>query len=301
MGDALLFVAAQNGQPVPNGPAAVHYVTAVNTDPTAGNTQIAWEGSASSFPATWTATAETMCLFTFRKKAAMYGVQAPNPQTLTGPNLPHVPGYPTGDPHSNRWLYIYRDGSDQVNLDASYPGVTPPAEPADGPPQWCILTGTEHGYTSVFQVTAAMDTNPGYYTLTTKTTQLTLANAQILVGATWLTLNEVLYLFTKETPDITAYVQSAQLTPAPLPLTSWSLAGSYPLRQGMVAPVSGSSIAVVGGQQIAGGQPVGVSGKRVRLQAPTGASATFVPAGASGGSKAADGQVFLVDSFPPAI
>ena len=67
----------------------------------------------------------------------------------------------------------------------------------------------------------------------------------------------------------------------------------------MLAPVAGTSIAVVGGQQIAVNQPIGVSGKAVRLQVPAGSGATFVPDGFSGGSKAADGQVFLADAFPP--
>ena len=298
VGDALLFVSAQNGQPVATGPSAVSYVTAVSPDSASGNTQISWDGSASSFSAPWTATADTMCLFTFRKKAALYGVQAPNPQTLSGGQIGNVPGYPS--PVGHRWDYIYTDGSDQINLDASYPGISPPASPSDGAPQWCILTGTENGYTSVFQVQSVLETNPGYYTLTTKTTQLTLENAQILAGATWLSINELLYLFVLETPDITAYVQSAQLTPAPLPLTNWSLDGTYDKQQGMLAPVSGSSIVVVGGQAIAGGQPIGVSGKRLRLQVPAGAGATFVPSGTSGGSNAADGQVFLTNSFPPA-
>jgi len=299
VGDALLFATAKNGQPVATGPSAVNYVTAVHTDPVSGNTQISWEGSASSLGANWTATADTMSMFTFRKKAALYGVQAPNPQTLAGPNIGSVPGWP-GTPPSHRWDYIYKDDSDQINLDTSYPGVAPPASSSDGPPQWCILTGTEFGYTSVFQVQSVLETNPGYYTLTSKTTQLTLENAQILVGATWLNINELLFLFTKETPDITAYVPSVQLTPAALPLTSWSQDATYPRQASMLTPVSGTSITVVGGQQIAGGQPIGVSGKRLRLQVPAGAGATFVPAGASGGSQGKDVQVFLTDSFPPA-
>jgi predicted phage baseplate assembly protein len=43
-----------------------------------------------------------------------------------------------------------------------------------------------------------------------------------------------------------------------------------------------------------------VSGKRVRLQVTTGSSAAFVPSGASGSLNVSDGQIFLVDRFPPA-
>ncbi|MGH7225915.1 MAG: hypothetical protein ACRELF_22070, partial [Gemmataceae bacterium] len=141
---------------------------------------------------------------------------------------------------------------------------------------------------------------PTLFTLTSKTTLLTLALGQILTGDTALNLNEVLWEFVKETRNITAYVQSVPLTPAELPLTAWSLDGSYAKQAGMFAPVEGTTLAVVGGQKIAQNQPIGVSGKRVRLQVTTGSSATFVPANATGALGVSDGQVFLVDSFPPA-
>jgi hypothetical protein len=318
-GDALLFVRAQNGQPVATGPSDFHYVTAVNTDttvgsPTSGCTHISWDGtlSASLFPSGSTATAD-VCLYVFRKKAALYGVQAPNPQTLAGQNVEFVPGYPKtaiNTAGGNRWDYTsqahagYTDGSLRINLDASYPGLEPPASSSAGPPQWLVLTGTvasggaSHTYTSVFQITSATETNPGYYMLTSKTTQVTLANPQILAGDPNLSLDELLFLFVKETPDITAYVQSAPLTPADLPLTTWTLQDQYPLQPGMLAPVAGTSVAVTGGQQIAVNQPVGISGKALRVQVSAG---TFVPDGSSGGSKAAAGQVFRVDAFPPTV
>jgi predicted phage baseplate assembly protein len=68
----------------------------------------------------------------------------------------------------------------------------------------------------------------------------------------------------------------------------------------MLAPVSGSSVAVVGGQQIAPGQAVGISGKRLRLEVPLDKNqkAMFVPAGANAGA-GASGQVFVIDAFPP--
>ena len=47
----------------------------------------------------------------------------------------------------------------------------------------------------------------------------------------------------------------------------------------MLAPVAGSSLTIVGGQQIAADQPIGISGKRLRLQVPPADGATFVPDG----------------------
>jgi len=94
-------------------------------------------------------------------------------------------------------------------------------------------------------------------------------------------------------------VQSAVLTPADLPNTLWTLGSSYPLAAGMVAPVQGSTISIVGGQQIAAGQPIGISGKRVRLKVIDGSSAIFVPANSSASLAVTSDQDFLVDSFPP--
>jgi hypothetical protein len=409
-GDALLFVSTQNGQPA----ADFHYITAVNTDttvgsPTSGSTQIWWNGTPSSslFPSGVTATAD-VGLYVFRKKAALYGVQAPNPAALSGPNLETVPGYPLFPPsglvvsadgsngtfaavttyywtvtaaNSNgespgsnevsaqpaattssaflrwnpvagataynvyrgtsaggentlvatvatgqttytdtgsagtpgsppgvsapHWQYLYQGGG-QVNLDASYPGLQPPASSSDGPPQWAVLTDP-NDTTVVFQIAAAAETSPNWYTLTAKTTQLTLQpyppqtpNPIIPVQPpqpALATSPDPVEGFVADTPNVTAYVQSAPLTPADLPLTSPNLQGQYPLQPGMLAPVAGASVSVTGGQQIAVNQPIGISGRALRLQVSSG---TFVPNGFSGGSQAAAGQVFLIDAFPPA-
>ena len=298
VGDVLLFVAATAGQPAGTGPGDVHYVTAVNIDANSGDTQIWWDAPlVASF--TTDMTADDVSIFIFRKKAALYGSQAPNPlmlgSTTSNPNLSSIPGYPTSFGTGADWTFYYQEDSNQINLDASYPGLAPQA---GGGTQWIVLTGL--GYTSFFQITRAADLNPGRYTLTTKTTQLTLALGQILTGDTSLTLNEVLWEFVQETRNITAYVQSAPLTPADLPITKWDATTTYPLAAGMIVPVYGSSLSVVGGLEIAEGQPLGVSGMRVRLQVLPSAGATFTPDGASAGLAVSDNQIFFVDAYPPA-
>ncbi len=304
VGDALLFLTAQSGRPVANGPGDVHYVTAVSTNPLSGNTQIFWDQPLS---ASFTAgmRAEDVSIFIFRKKAALYGVQAPNPLTLgstrSNPNLNNIPGYPGNIGQGSDWEFSYQDYSNQINLDASYPGLAPQV---NSTPSFIVLTGL--GYTSYFQITQAVDSNPGRYTLTVKTTQLTLDLGQILSGATWLSLNEVLWEFVKETRNITAYVQSVQLPQADLPLTAASLSTTnlnvtitVPLATGMVVPVQGTSICLDGGQQIAANQPISISGKCVRLQVTSGSEANFVPANSSGTLPIADNQIFLATGFPP--
>jgi hypothetical protein len=298
VGDTLLFLTAQSGQPVVNGPADFHYVTAVILDSISGNTQIFWD---QPLTGTFTnrMTAEDVSIFTFRKKAALYGVQAPSPlalgSTKHNPNLALIPGYPATPVTGSDWSFYYQEYSYQINLDASYPGLAPQAS---APPPLIVFTGL--GYTSYFQITGAADTNPGRYTLTAKTTQLTLDWGQILAGDPYLTLNEVLWEFVQETRNITAYVQSAPLTPANIPITNWNATTTFTLATGMIVPVLGKTISIVGGQQISTNQPVGITGKRVRLQVTSGSGATFVPSNSVGGLPVSDNQTFLADSFPPA-
>jgi len=291
VGDALLFIKAQSGVPVVTGPADVRYATSVHVDAKSGNTQIAWDVPLSSFFAN--ANSQQASIYVFRKKAALYGVQAPSPLTLStnGTKVTSIPGYPSGD--GTDWEFIYQ-GASKVNLDASYPGLEPNV---NGPPQWIVLTGL--GYTSFFRTKKAIESNPGYYTLTSKTTQLTLALGQIITGDTRLSQDEVIEKFVEETRDITAYVQSFQLTPAELPVTNWQAAITFPLADGMVVPVQGTTVSVVGGQKIASNQPIGISGKRVRLQVLQSAGGGFTPSNSSQSLPVADNQIFLVDSYPP--
>ncbi len=303
VGDALLFVLEPGGTPEA---ADFHYVTAVNVVPgaattpgaaTSGTTQIMWDRPLSS-AFTHGADSTEASVYVFRKKAALYGVQAPNPETLPESSIEYVNGAPAGKSAGASWDYSalrrLNDGS-QINLDASYSGLTPQLH---GPPQWLVLAGTSHDYRSVFEIERAVDTNPNYFTLTTKTTQLTLKLLHILTGDTRLSQEKVIEKFVEETPAITAFIQSAPLTPCPLPLTSWHGDSTYKRQAGMLAPVAGTTMSVVGGQQIAAGQPIGVSGKRLRLQVALNHSASFVPAGFASGSEAG-GQVFVVDAFPP--
>ncbi len=296
VGDMLLFVAASGGIANALGPGEFHPVTAVSPDPSSGNTQISWDTALTATTLPDTATSDQICMYAFGRKAALYGVQAPNPQTLNQSNVSSLEGYPTDTPGQSTWNYKWTGSALQINLDASYPGLGPPAP---GPPGWIALTGA--GFSGFFQIQAAADTNPGLYTLTIKTTQLTLQNGQIVTGGSGPVSPGIVLDFVENTPNITAYISSRQLTPCPLPLlvTAGTGDATYTLQTGMLTPAFGASVAVVGGQQITGGQPIGITAQRLRLQVPLGANAaTFVPAGNAGGSQAAGGQVFLLDAFP---
>jgi hypothetical protein len=293
VGDALLFVSASTGQPSTKGPADFAYVTSVTVDAASGNTHIFWDKALSNVRGG----ADAVCVYVLRKKAALFGVQAPWPGLFpTGSN---IPGYPA---NGGDWVFTPA-ATDAINLDASYPGLAPAAASPAGAAQlqWLVLTDPK--CVAYLQISAAAETNPGRYTLSAKTTQLTLSTAFSITGRLKLKLDQTLGYFAGQTRVTTAYVQSSLLTPAALPIVKWSgaTAGArtYPLATGMIVPVQGSSLAVVGGQQIVAQQPVGVSGKRVRLQVLPSAKATFTPAGSSASLPVADNQVFLVDAYPP--
>lgn len=315
VGDGILFVneslnvaAATNSTPT-DPVADFHYVTAVALDSTLGNTLVTWDR-----PLAWPQTADnTASVYVFRKKASLFGVQAPDPRTLSASgnvsNLSSMTGWPDGG--NGDWAFIegYSAGSSQINLDASYPG-TAPAKNAG--PAWTVLVSPD--FTALFQITAAMDTGPVLYTLTSKTTQLTLANAQVLVNNVQSPANlnaggsqaidQLLADFVRLTRSVTAYVQSAPLSPADPPLIAWDLSDTYATQRWLLTPVEGSVLALVGGGQINPGQSVAIFGKRIRLQVSTGIQpidvrAGFVPDGATGGVPISAGQSFLVDAFPP--
>jgi hypothetical protein len=324
-GDALLFVRAVAGQPQAAGPADVHYVTAVSPSPATGSTQIWWDGPLSADFAAGEG-ADTVTIFTFRTKAALYGATAPSPQVLSAT----IPGLSDLPPGGSIWDYT-PNADNAISLDASYPGVRPPPPGQPGiPPQWAVFTGVqissgtglrkiigvvEFGFGSeefktfgpgdapspatwFFQVTAASETSPDRYTVTAKTTQLTLApGGQLGLGGTQPTLSSMVSAIVGSTPNITAYVGSTQLTPAGLPITAASQSSAYPWQPGLLAPVYGGTVAVTGGQQIAAGQPVAVSGRALRIGVSGG---NFTPAAQAGRSPVTPGQVFIVAAFPPA-
>lgn len=386
VGDAILFVSqglyslASGGAATGATAADFHFVTAVNVDSTAGNTLIQWDQ-----PLNWPTSGDnTASVYVFRKKAALFGSQAPDPRSFSTTNngLASVPGWPGGTTASADWSWIY-GGNSQINLDSSYPGLAP--SPGGGP-LWTVLAlalpGSAGAYTvspnfaALYSIAAAADINPTQYTLSSRATQLTLMNGMVLnldqvVGA-WgsaeielavieefpglgsgvaeellatqaqaalavlqalgidtsaglagaepsvealqqplsaLISDQLLADIVSQTRSATAYIQSNVLTPADSPyiaLGNWTYYDApYQTQPGLLKPVEGSELEIVTGEQLSNGQPVAISGQRLRLQlaatfSPSSDSAAgFVPDGATGSLPLAPGQIFLVDAFPP--
>jgi hypothetical protein len=323
--DALLFIATDSsGRPIGTGPADLRYVSNVEIDSASGNTQIWWNAPLGN---TVPAATGNVAIYVFRKKAALFGAQAINPFLLPSETLANVPGAPpasgltissmqreslsigsvgsiAGSIEVGRF-HIWTDwdfqptSSNQVNLDAAYAALAP-AGNAPGQIQWMVLTNANE--TAVFQLTAASESNPNRYALSAKTSLLTLSpDLIVLAGSPGSSLGDALSTFSDDTRSTTAYVSSNLLAPATLPITTWNSPEAFSLASGMIVPVCGTSISVSGGQIIAAGQPIGISGKYVRLQVTSGDLALFAPANSSGVLAVTEGQVFLVNAFPPVL
>ncbi len=321
VGNLLMFINAPNGVPSLNGPAAVCFVTAVTVDSVGGNTMISWDQPLPTGYGLFNAGQTDVCIYVFRTKAALYGANAPAPGLFASSVIETIPGTPytstTPVTSSSDWDWQYTEGSLQINLDASYPGLNPAASGASAPAdqsQWLALIGppNQDPYNPViFQIKSVSESNPALYALSAKTTQLTLYSGLWLNPATYMTLSSSYDLplewLVDETRSTTAYVGSQLLTPANLPITATALSTAYPypLVTGMIVPVYGDSIALVGLQPISDNSPIGVSGKRVRIVplialTGSGGNGGFTPAGATGALPVSLGQPFLVDAFPPA-
>ena len=315
VGDMLLFISSRfvPSDPYNSGGWDYRFVTSVKIDFTAKKTWVTWDLGISAHgqvdtgagkPVWFTAGERDVTIYIFRKKAALYGVQAPDPRTLgvSSNGLSNVPGWPGGTSAATTdWNFIYQSGSLQISLDASYPGVV--VSPS-GPQQWVVFDIDP--LFPPYLISAVADFGPLYYTLPSKTTQLTLTDEPLKSnsGDLWLTTDEFLSALVEFTRSTSAYVQSEPLTPADPPLLGWDYDGKFQRQAGLLKPVEGSHLATVTAEQISAGQVVAISGKRLRLQvsaaiAPLDAEAGFVPDGKTEGVKLSDGQVFIVDAFPP--
>jgi hypothetical protein len=167
VGNALLFISASGGAPALAGPAALCFVTAVQINAVSGNTQIFWDQ-----PLPFGANDSSICLYVLRAKAALFGVNAPWPGIFPyvmedSPPWdfvpPNIPGYPSNP--ANDWSFT-PTGSTTINLDNSYPGLSPAASGAGTPAAqatWAVLASP--GSTAYFQVGAASESNPAMYTV----------------------------------------------------------------------------------------------------------------------------------------
>jgi len=298
VGDAILFVTTSSDSTKQF--ADFHFITAVSMDSTSGNTYVAWDQGLSNAISSGT----NVAVYAFRKKALIYGATSPDPRTLstTIPIITAQVDFTTNGSDWNFGLGMFGTGSNQICLDATYAGLAPDAS---GDPQWLVFLYKNEPV--LYQISTADEFAPMHFTLTAKTTRVTLENEQRLYvspRAISVTPTSLLGEIAGHTRSEAVYLQSAQLTPADPPFVEpyvqpWALTSTYPRQPDLLIPVEGSYLIIADVQEFNVGQAVGVSGKWLRLQALTANPAGFVPHGASTGQPVAVGQVFIVAQFPP--
>jgi hypothetical protein len=245
----------------------------------------------------------TVSVHALRRRASLFGVNAPDPNMLPAATVPNILGYTAAPPSIFRFEKLIRPNivtasssrlpdwdfsaatvnADQVILDTTYTvtkGDTPASGADPGRMSWSVLS--VGGSDVLGAITDTDEVSPVAFGLSAKATRLTLDNQAGLVDAIAATRATV------------ALVQSEMLALVDQPLLA---AGAVPATQPwMLAPVSGMTLTVVGGTRIVAGQPVAISGKRVRLSLNAGATAVFAPASGEPAVVPSPGDVFLLDA-----
>lgn len=277
-GDAIVLVdVARVATVAAANSSEFHFVTAVETDATANLTRVTWD---TPLAAAFQTAATNVQLYALRKRASLFGANAPDPNLL--------PDSVIGKPGDGAdWKYT--TDSNLVDLDAVYAAITPVAVTAADfvthPERfaWVVLSlGTTR---RLYGVTRAYDRSPRKYTLTTKVTELVLDDD---TSRSW---------FVTGSRSATAFVQSEPLAIARQPLTAWT---GVTLGHTTLAPVADETVRVAGAVQLRQGAAIGITGKRVRLRLDTATGAILVGADGHTTIPLTAGDLFLVDAYPPA-
>jgi hypothetical protein len=313
-GDALLFVNQAFHEQVTTGvtnssaQADVHYVSSVQVNTQLKQTLVVWDQ-----PLVWSSSDDgTAYVYAMQKRAALFGAQSIDPRALTvsstaaSSGLPNVKGWPaTGtSAATSDWSFTAAFTSPAINLDASYPGLAP-SQDASAEPEWVVLLNPAKG-AAVFNVQSTAETSPNAFLVTSKTTQLTLANGLTIASPPAAAGSSYLTAVVTDTRDTGVYIQSSLLTPANppyLPTAALWPFSSYSVSPTLLLPAFEKNLEIIDGQQLTDGQPIAINGSRLRMQISQGSSANqaiFSPNGSSSALNAKDGQIFLIDAFPPA-
>lgn len=231
-GDGILFVGKDRGGD-DNNPGNVNsqqwdfrIVTAVTPDPNNNRTLVEWDkglGSATTPPAS-----DAKCyVYVFRKRAALFGSNAPDVRALPDSVLGNygLITLDTSNPpkvtRASEWNFTL---SNPINLDAAYSAIVPTVAPTGGPRQdsWVVLA--DHTYRKLYLVAKVAESSPNNYTLTTKTTELTLDTGNYLSN------------FATNLRSTVIFTQSEQLDIAPQPTTTSLQAGASVIHLAQAAP-----------------------------------------------------------------
>jgi hypothetical protein len=278
-GDTILLIDAKRVNDPTSQVWEFRTITAVVPDATGKRTRIDWDIGLFGY---FRGNATDVQIYALRRRASLFGVNAPDPQTLKNV-LTHPP---TGD-----WTFLH--DLKHVDLDTTYSGLAPLATPDasmfNSAPErfaWAVLARSQRR--RLYRIVAAADRAPLRYTLSAKATGLSLDTDD---GLPW---------FVNHTRQTTIFLGSEPLAIVEQPLLDWSNAPPS-LGPEMLRPVAGSGETMLGGGFLLSGQTVAVVGKRARLQLASGASANLVGPDGSTQIPFQSGDAVLADAYPPEI
>ena len=287
-GDTILLVdKARLGNPL-SEVWELRSVTAVSPDPANYRTRIDWDQGLFT---TFQQGAADIQIYAMRKRASLFGVNAPDPAIL--PNAPAAGVVLRATAQIGDWNFVH--DNEQVDLDTVYPDIAPTQADAgqfDSAPErfsWLVLSfpDAHSNFRKLYRIVRAADRAPLRYTLSSKATSLTLDT------------DSDLDLFVKATRQTTAFVQSEPLAVAEQPLVA--AIDGYALSLGTLTPVVGDGETVLGGGMLSVGQTIAVTGKRIRLQFGSDPAATLVGSDGRTAIALASGDLFLANAYPPVV
>jgi hypothetical protein len=220
-GDAILFVGKDREGSANSQQWDFRVITAVTPDPNHARTLVTWDrglGSTNTSPAS-----DALC-YVFRKRAALFGSNAPDVRLLPK----EITDKFSSEIDTNEWKYSL---SSPINLDATYSSILPAVAHQDS---WIALS--DRTYCKLYLITKASESSPKHYTLTTKTTELTLDTGNYLPN------------FAANLRSVVVFAQSEQLDIADNPISTPLQVGdsAIPLAQAVADLQPGQTLIVSG-------------------------------------------------------
>lgn len=204
-GDGLLFVGSARQSKPASQSWDFRQVTKVAPDAAAGWTLVEWS---EGLGAPGTSPAPDAKVYAFRKRAALFGANSPDPTTLPDSVLLNYgDGMATGNPPTSRkseWVFSL---SNPINLDAAYGTITPSVKATDGSSlldSWIVLALPS--FHQLYKINSVSESAPKLYTLTARTTKLTLDSGSFLGN------------FQNALRSVAVFAQSEELAFAEVPL-----------------------------------------------------------------------------------
>jgi hypothetical protein len=187
-GDALLLVGAEREADPTSDRWDVRRLTAVTPDHAAGHTRVAWDAPLGSVAPPMQPASRPRA-FALRLRTALFGHNAPDPRVLPSSVLERY-GLSVDDPPD--WTFAL--ASTHIDLDGVHPGVR-----EDG---WVVLA--KPTYRELYRAVAAVESSRRDYTLTGKTTRVTLDGNEHLDEFSGAGLRDTVVFAESEALDIAA-------------------------------------------------------------------------------------------------